>query len=73
METFTLAQIKPLIKKMRITQGEFAARIGMDKGQFSNLLKAGDNVTYRTLQRVADGLGVSVEQLIRLCKEEMKS
>ena len=51
-----------------LTQEELAASIGLHRTYIGDVERATRNVTVQTLKRLADGLGISMTELVRMAE-----
>lgn len=58
------SNVKSLCKLQGITQKELAAKIGISETSLNVSLKPDSNPSIKTIEKIADGLGVSVSQLL---------
>ena len=58
-------RIKELRIKKGISQEKFAVSIGMDKKYYWSIEKGKRNVSLESIERIAKGLGVSLETLFK--------
>ena len=58
------SNVKLLCKLHGITQKELAAKIGISETSLNVSLKPDSNPSIKTIEKIADGLGVSVAQLL---------
>jgi len=59
------ARIRELRKQMNISQEDFALSISMDRTYFSALESGKHNVTILNLKKIADGLHLTVSDLLK--------
>jgi len=52
-------------KKMRLSQEDFADRVGLDRTYVSGIERGTRNPTLATMKRLAEGLGVPLETLLK--------
>ena len=57
--------IKKVRAKKKLSQGALARLLEVDKGYISNIESGKKNPTLATIQRLADALGVPVENLLK--------
>ena len=50
--------------KMNISQEKFALSIGMDRTYYSSVEAGKRNVSIQNIKKIADGLGISVSELM---------
>lgn len=50
---------------LRLSQDAFADEIGMHRAYYSSIERGERNLTVNTLQRVAQGLGIKLSQLLK--------
>lgn len=51
-------------EKMNISQEKFALSIGMDRTYYSSVEAGKRNVSIQNIKKIADGLGISVSELM---------
>lgn len=64
--------VQRLRETMKLSQSEFARKIGMDPSYLGRLERGEKNMRADTLLRIAEGLGVSVNALYKVNLEEME-
>ncbi len=57
--------MKKIRAKKKLSQGALARLLEVDKGYISNIEGGNKNPTIATIQRLADALGVSADELIK--------
>ena len=57
--------LKKVRAKKKLSQGDIARALEVDKGYISNIESGNKNPTLATIQRLADALGVSADELIK--------
>jgi len=57
--------IKRIRTKKKMSQGDIARALGVDRGYISNIENGKKNPTLATIQRLADALGVSADELLK--------
>jgi transcriptional regulator with XRE-family HTH domain len=57
--------MKKVRAKKKLSQGALARLLEVDKGYISNIENGKKNPTLATIQRLADALGVSADELIK--------
>ncbi|MDO8560672.1 MAG: helix-turn-helix transcriptional regulator [bacterium] len=57
--------MKKVRAKKKMSQGALARLLGVDKGYISNIESGNKNPTLATIQRLADALGVSADELLK--------
>ena len=57
--------LKKVRTKKKLSQGAVARLLEVDKGYLSNIENGKKNPTLATIQRLADALGVSADELLR--------
>jgi len=57
--------MKRVRAKKKLSQGALARILEVDKGYISNIENGKKNPTLATIQRLADALGVSADELIK--------
>ena len=58
-------RIRELRKETGLSQGKFAAKIGMDRTYFASVELGKRNISIVNLEKIADGLNVSLAELFR--------
>ena len=58
-------RIRELRKKTGLSQEKFAAKIGMDRTYFASVELGKRNISIVNLEKIADGLNVSLAELFR--------
>lgn len=58
-------RIRDLRKQMNISQEDFALSISMDRTYFSAIESGKHNLTILNLRKIADGLHISVSELLK--------
>ncbi len=58
-------RIKHLRKNRNLSQEKFALQIDMDRTYFASVESGKRNVSIRNIYKIANGLGVSLEELFR--------
>lgn len=56
-------RIRELRKETGLSQEKFAAKIGMDRTYFASVELGKRNISIVNLEKIADGLGVSLAEL----------
>lgn len=51
-------------EKMNISQEKFALSIGMDRTYYSSVEAGKRNVSIQNIKKIADGLGISISELM---------
>jgi transcriptional regulator with XRE-family HTH domain len=64
METLD-ENLKKVRAKKKLSQGALARLLEVDKGYISNIENGKKNPTLATIQRLADALGVSADELLK--------
>lgn len=59
------ARIKELRKDTGLSQEKFALQIGMDRTYFASVEAGRRNISIRNIKKIADGLGVSLNNLFK--------
>jgi transcriptional regulator with XRE-family HTH domain len=59
------ANMKKIRAKKKLSQGALARLLEVDKGYISNIESGKKNPTLATIQRLADALGVSADELLK--------
>ena len=59
------ANMKKVRTKKKLSQGALARLLDVDKGYISNIESGKKNPTLATIQRLADALGVSADELLK--------
>lgn len=49
-------------EKLNITQSEFAKRLGYDRTFLSRVERGVQNITLETLDKICDGLGITIKE-----------
>jgi len=57
--------IKKIRMKKKMSQGDIARALGVDRGYISNIENGKKNPTLATLQKIANALGVGVDGLLK--------
>lgn len=57
--------LKKVRAKKKLSQGALARLLDVDKGYISNIESGNKNPTLATIQRLADALGVSADELLK--------
>ena len=57
--------MKKVRAKKKLSQGALARLLEVDKGYISNIESGNKNPTLATIQRLADALGVSADELLK--------
>jgi len=57
--------MKKVRAKKKLSQGALARLLEVDKGYISNIESGKKNPTLATIQRLADALGVSADELLK--------
>ena len=57
--------MKHIRAKKRMSQGDIARALEVDRGYISNIENGKKNPTLATLQKLADALGVSPDELLK--------
>ena len=57
--------MKRIRTKKNMSQGDIARALEVDRGYISNIESGKKNLTLATIQRLADALGVSVDELLK--------
>lgn len=58
-------RIQELRKKTGLSQEKFALQIGMDRTYFASVEAGKRNIAIRNIKKIADGLGVTLEELFK--------
>jgi transcriptional regulator with XRE-family HTH domain len=58
-------RIRELREKRGLSQEGFAEKVGLDRTYISGIERGVRNPTLLTVQRLADGLGISIEKLMK--------
>lgn len=56
-------RIQELRKSLGISQEKFALQIGMDRSYFASVELGRRNISLQNIQKIANGLGVSLSEL----------
>lgn len=71
-----LAALGAVIRKARrdreLSQEALAARAGTSAGHLSVIEHGGKNVQFLTVARIADALGITLSELVRVYEERMR-
>lgn len=59
-------------EKLNISQEKFALSIGMDRTYYSSVESGKKNISIQNIYKIADGLGISIEELMKTAEECMK-
>lgn len=59
-------------EKLNISQEKFALSIGMDRTYYSSVESGKRNISIQDIYKIADGLGISIEELMKTAEECMK-
>jgi len=59
------ANMKKVRAKNKLSQGALARLLEVDKGYISNIESGNKNPTLATIQRLAEALGVSADELLK--------
>lgn len=57
--------MQELRKQTGLSQEKFALQIGMDRTYYASVEAGKRNIAIRNIKKIADGLGVSLEELFR--------
>ncbi len=57
--------MKRIRTKKKMSQGDIARALGVDRGYISNIENGKKNPTLATIQKLADALGVSADELLK--------
>jgi len=57
--------MKRIRTKKNMSQGDIARALEVDRGYISNIESGKKNLTLATIQRLADALGVSADELLK--------
>jgi len=58
-------------EKINISQEKFALSIGMDRTYYSSVEAGKRNISIRNIYKIAEGLGISIEELMKKAEECM--
>lgn len=58
-------------EKLNISQEKFALSIGMDRTYYSSVEAGKRNISIQNIYKIADGLGISIEELMKKAEECM--
>ena len=61
-EKYIVSRIKELCDKKRMTMYALSKKTGLSQSSLSNLMKRGSTPTFYTLDRICDGLGITLAQ-----------
>lgn len=59
-------------QKLNISQENFALSIGMDRTYYSSVESGKRNISIQNIYKIANGLGISIEELMKIAEECMK-
>ena len=59
-------------EKLNISQEKFTLSIGMDRTYYSSVESGKRNISIQNIYKIADGLGISIEELMKTAEECMK-
>ena len=57
--------LKKIRTEKKMSQGDIARTLGVDRGYISNIENGKKNPTLETLKKIADALKVSIEDLVK--------
>ena len=57
--------MKRIRTKKNMSQGDIARALGVDRGYISNIESGKKNLTLATIQKLANALGVSADELLK--------
>ena len=57
--------MKSIRAKKKMSQGDIARALEVDRGYISNIESGNKNPTLATMQKLADALGVSADELLK--------
>ena len=57
---------------MNISQEKFALLIGMDRTYYASVESGKRNISIQNIEKIADGLGISLAELMNRVEEEKK-
>ena len=60
--------LKIMRKKLNISQEKFALQIDMDRTYYSSVEAGHRNISIINIQKIANGLGVSIAQIFKLAE-----
>ena len=60
-------------EKMNISQEKFALLIGMDRTYYASVESGKRNIYIQNIEKIADGLGISLAELMDQVENEKKS
>ena len=63
-------RIQKLRKQTGLSQEKFALKIGMDRTYFASVEAGKRNVAIRNIEKIADGLGVTLSELFQNMEDE---
>lgn len=58
-------RVRELRLNMKLSQEKFALKISMDRTYFSAVESGKRNISLENIKKIADGLGVTLEELFR--------
>lgn len=58
-------RIKTLRNSLGLSQEKFALKIGMDRTYYASVESGKRNISLKNIKKIADGFGVSLEELFR--------
>lgn len=59
-------------EKMNISQEKFALLIGMDRTYYASVESGKRNISIQNIEKIADGLGISLAELMNKVENEKK-
>lgn len=62
---YTISRIKEIREKNNLSIQELGYRSDIDRSELSKIEKGKKNITYRTLCKIASGLGVKLSDLVK--------
>lgn len=57
--------LKKIRAEEKMSQGDIARKLGVDRGYISNIENGKKNPTLATIERLANALGISVDELLK--------
>ena len=59
-------------EKLNISQEKFALSIGMDRTYYSSVESGKRNISIQNIYKIAVGLGISIEELMKTAEKNME-
>ncbi len=60
-------------EKTKLSQEKFALSIGMDRTYYSSVESGKRNISIQNMHKISNGLGISLEELMKKTEEFMKN